>query len=133
MLRGTLDASELGLKPEGATAQSRGLQELLNIASDDDRQLFLPAGTYLVGDLQLPPRTRLAGVPGATKLVFSGGQGMITGERAEVVELTGLVIDGAGKPLADYIPGIVHLAECCGVSIENCTVIRSSGSGPALA
>lgn len=132
MLRGTLDASQLGLKPEGATAQSHGLQQLLDIASDDDRQLFLPAGTYLIADIRLPPRTRLAGVPGATRLVFSGGQSMITGDHAEVVELSNLVIDGAGKPLADYIPGVVHLAECRSVSIENCVVVSSSASGLAL-
>src|SRR5260221_14037691 len=75
MLRGTLDASELGLKPEGATAQSRGLQELLNIASDDDRQLFLPAGTHLVGDLRHPPRTPLPRAPRPTKLAFTAGPG----------------------------------------------------------
>jgi uncharacterized secreted repeat protein (TIGR03808 family) len=132
MLRSTLDAAELGMKPEAATEQSLGLQQLLNLASDGDRQMFLPAGTYLISDVILPARTRLSGVPGATKLVFSGGSSMFTCERAEVVELSNLVIDGAGQALDDYVPGIVHLAECSGVAIDNCTIIGSTGSGLAL-
>ncbi len=132
MLRGTLNAAQLGVDPTAATNQSLTLQALLDRASSDDHQLFLPAGTYLVSELKLPARTRLAGVAGATKLVFSGGASMLTAERAELIALSDLTIDGAGQPLDDYVPGIVHLQECSGVAIDNCTIINSGTSGLAL-
>jgi uncharacterized secreted repeat protein (TIGR03808 family) len=132
MLRGTLDAAELGIKPGAAVNQSVALQRLLDAASADDREVFLPAGTFVVSDLVLPPRTRLAGVAGATRLVYGGGSHMILGERAEVVQIRDITIDGAGQALDEYVPGILHLAESRGVVIDNVTVTGSSGSGLAL-
>ena len=132
VLRGTLDAAELGLSAQKAEDQSRALQRLLDTASQEDRQIFLSAGTYMVSNLRLPPRVRLSGVAGATRLVFAGGDSMITGASCELVSLNGLTIDGAGQPMADYVPGLVHLAECNGVAIENCVITGSAGNGLAL-
>ena len=95
LLRGTLTPAELGLDPAAAENQSETLQALLDMASAKDRQVFLPAGSYTVSNLRLPARTRLSGVPGATRLVFGGGDQMITAEGAEIVELSGLTFDGA--------------------------------------
>ena len=132
VLRGTLNAAELGLNQQKAADQSLVLQRILNTASEQDRQVFLPAGTYMVSNLRLPPRVRLSGVAGATRLVFSGGDSMITAARSEVLALSGLIIDGAGQPFADYVAGLVHLAECDGVAIEDCVVTNSAGNGLAL-
>jgi uncharacterized secreted repeat protein (TIGR03808 family) len=132
MLRGTLNAAELGVNPDAAANQSAAIQRLLDAASAEDRQVFLPSGTFVVADIVLPPRTRLAGVAGATRLVYGGGAQMFAAEHAEIVEIRDLIIDGAGRPLDDYVPGLVHLAESRGVSIENVTVIGSSRSGLAL-
>ncbi len=132
VLRDTLNAAELGVKPGDSENQSRTMQRLLDLASDDDREIFLPAGTYVVSELKLPARTRLTGVAGATRLVFAGGRFMLSGEHAELISLKSLMIDGANQPLADYVPGIVHLADSRGVAIENCTIVGSGGSGIAL-
>jgi uncharacterized secreted repeat protein (TIGR03808 family) len=132
VLRETLNAAELGINPGETADQSRALQRLLDLASDDDRQVFLPAGSYVVSELKLPARTRLAGVPGATRLVFAGGSHMLGGERAELVSLSNLIIDGANQPLDEYVPGIVHLTDSRGISIENCAIEGSSQSGIAL-
>ena len=37
MLPGTLNPAQLGIDPDSATDQSRGLQQLLNLASNDNR------------------------------------------------------------------------------------------------
>ena len=132
MLSSTLDGAELGVDPARANSQSRGLQRLLEVASDDNRELFLPAGTYMVSELKLPPRTRLAGVPGATRLVFGGGEFMMAGERLALVSLRDLTIDGAGQPMADYVPGLVHLTEAPNVTIANCIITGSTRAGLAL-
>ncbi len=130
-LRGTLNAAELGLGGK-ADDQTLVLRQLLEAASDGDRDIFLPAGTYLVSELKLPPRVRLSGVAGATRLVFGGGDFMLAGERCERVALSGLTIDGAGRALAEYVPGILHLAESRGVAIENCVIAGSTRDGLAL-
>ncbi len=132
VLRGTLNAAELGLATQKAEDQSRVLQRLIETASKEDRQIFLPPGTYMISNLRLPPRVRLSGVAGATKLVFAGGDSMITATRAELVSLSGLTIDGAGLPMAEYAAGLVHLAECNGVAIEDCVITGSAGNGLAL-
>jgi uncharacterized secreted repeat protein (TIGR03808 family) len=132
MLRGTLTPAELGTDPGAAVSQSVSLQRLLDAASNDDRQVFLPAGTFVISDLVLPPRTRLAGVAGATKLVYGGGSHMMLAAHAEVIEIRDIVIDGAGQALEEYVPGILHIAETPRVVIENVTVIGSSKSGLAL-
>ncbi len=132
VLRETLNAAELGVKPGESDNQSRAMQRLLDLASENDRQVFLPAGTYVVSELKLPARTRFAGVAGATRLVFAGGRFMLSGEHAELVSLTNLTIDGANQPLAEYVPGIIHLADSRSIVIENCAIMGSSGSGIAL-
>jgi uncharacterized secreted repeat protein (TIGR03808 family) len=131
-LRGTLDTAELGIDPHSRTDGSANLQHLLDMASNEDRQLFLPPGDVIVSELRLPARTRLAGVPGATRLIFGGGRFMISGEGAEIIDLAGLTIDGAGLPVDEAIPGILYLAECGSVSIDKCTLANSSVAGLAL-
>ncbi|HVY20428.1 MAG TPA: TIGR03808 family TAT-translocated repetitive protein [Bauldia sp.] len=132
MLRGTLAPAELGTDPGAKISQTVSLQRLLDAASEDDRQVFLPAGTFVVSDLVLPPRTRLAGVPGATKLVYGGGSHMIVGDHAETVEIRDIVIDGAGKALDEYVPGVLHLSEVRNVAIDNVTMVGSTKSGIAV-
>jgi len=57
---------------------------------------------------------------------------MLSGEHAELVSLKDLIIDGANQPLAEYVPGIIHLADSRGIAIEDCTIVGSAGSGIAL-
>jgi uncharacterized secreted repeat protein (TIGR03808 family) len=129
---GPINAVEAGLSPDSGADHTRILQRLLEAASADNHEVFLPAGSYVIAELRLPARTRLAGVPGATRLVFRGGGFMIAASRAERVSLTGLTIDGAGNALDEYVPGLIHLGDCREVAIEECTVVGSSRSGIAL-
>jgi uncharacterized secreted repeat protein (TIGR03808 family) len=132
MLRGTLDSTELGTNPTVVASQTATIQGLLDTASEQDREMFLPAGTYVISNLTLPRRTRLSGVPGATRLVYGGGGHMLVAEDAEMIELTNLVIDGAGMAIEEYVPGVIHLVGCRGVAIDRCTIVGSSRSGIAL-
>ena len=132
VLRGTINAAELGLDPASVSDQTVAMQVVLNQASADDHAVFLPAGSYLVSNIVLPVRTRLYGVTGATRLVFAGGDQMINGDHLERFELRDLVIDGAGKPIGDYVPGIIHIAESTGIDIDNVTVTGSASTAIAL-
>ena len=131
-LRGTLDAAQLGLNPNTPEGQSPTLQAALNAASAADRQVLLPAGTFVISDLILPARTRLAGVPGATRLVYGGGSRMVFAEKAEIVDIRDIIFDGAGLALDEYMPAVVHIAESTGVNIDNCRIVGSTRGGIAL-
>ncbi|MBZ0228828.1 MAG: TIGR03808 family TAT-translocated repetitive protein [Bauldia sp.] len=131
-LRGSIDANARGLRPDAPDDQSRLLQALLQEAAAENRPLFLPPGRYVVSQIVLPARTRLAGVAGATELAYGGGGHLLATENAEVVELRGLVLDGGGLPLADYVPGLVHLASTRRVAIGNCEIRGSAKAGLAL-
>lgn len=131
-LRGSIDANARGLRPDASDDQSRLLQALLQEAAAENRPLFLPPGRYVVSQIVLPARTRLAGVAGATELAYGGGGHLLATENAELVELSGLVLDGGDLPLADYVPGLVHLASTRRVAIDNCEIRASAKAGLAL-
>src|SRR5262245_16617334 len=131
-LRGTLDANERGLIPGSKQDQGRLLEKLLVEAGAKDQTLFVPARSSPGPNTTPPARTRLIGVAGATELVFAGDGHMVTADSAERIELTGITFDGGGQPLADYVAGLVYLAECQGVAIDRCEIRGSSKAGLAL-
>jgi uncharacterized secreted repeat protein (TIGR03808 family) len=132
MLRGSIDANERGLVAGAAQDQGRLLQKLLVDAAKEDRPLFVPPGRYLISNVILPSRARLAGVAGATEFAFAGNGHMLSAENAERIELSGLVIDGKGEALADYVPGLLYIAQSQAVTIERCEIRGSSKAGIAL-
>ncbi len=131
-LRGSLNAIDLGLRPSAIDDQSRALQAALDQVSAEDRTLFLPAGTYQVSNITLPPRARITGIAGATRLVYTGAGHLLSAEGGDLVHLTDIVLDGANRPLGEYVPGIVHLSEVDEVRIAGCTILGSGGSGIAV-
>lgn len=132
LLRGSIDANRTGLVPNAPDDQGRIMQGLLRQAAEKGQPIVLEPGSYRVSNLVLPARTRIIGAPGATRLVFAGGGHMIAAENSERIELSGLIIDGDDQALADYVPGLVHIAGARTVVIEDCAITGSTKSGVAL-
>jgi uncharacterized secreted repeat protein (TIGR03808 family) len=128
-LRGSINATELGLRTDTSDDQSNAFSRMLREASERDRPVFLPAGTYVVSNLSLPGRVRLSGVPGATRIVYGGGGHLMRAENAEHLELNGLVLDGANQWLADYAEGLVELHGIAHLAIDKCTISGSARNG----
>ncbi len=131
-LRGSLDASQMGLRPGAWDDQSKVLQSVLERASEEDKPLFLPPGTYIASNLKLPKRTRITGVPGASKLVYGGAGHFLTAENTDYLSLSGLIIEGANNPFNDSSAGLVHAINCRHVEIDNCDIQGSRVSGIRL-
>lgn len=131
-LRGSINGAELGLRPGAIDDQSRAFQDALDLAAADDRTLFLPPGTYLISNINLPRRARITGIAGATRLVYTVAGHLLVGEDADLVQLTDLVFDGVNRPLAEYVPGIVHLTDVPNVRVEGCQFLGSGGSALAV-
>lgn len=128
-LRGSVNAAEFGLIPGTIDDQSRRLQSALERAAEEDKPVFLPPGTYFVSNITLPSRTRLTGIPGATRLVFAGGGHFLFSENARHLELTGLVIDGANRGVQSYAEASLRISNAEHAVVENCQVLGSVEKG----
>jgi len=128
-LRGTANANELGLRPGAIDDQSRLFQSILEKAASENKPVFLPPGNYFVSNILLPTNTRLMGVPGASRLIYSGNGHFIIGENGSHVELTGLVFDGANRGLHSYAEAALRLTNIDHAVIDNCLVVGSIEKG----
>ncbi|WP_110031861.1 TIGR03808 family TAT-translocated repetitive protein [Hoeflea marina] len=131
-LRGALDADLNGLLPDVADDQSRMLQQAINGAARDGKILWLPAGSYVVSNIDLPDGARIAGVAGATRLIYGGRGHCFVAEGGGRIELSGLVIDGANQRLGEHVTGLVHLRGVSEAVIEDVDITGSSGHALTL-
>ena len=128
-LRGSFNASHSGLRAGAEDDQSKLFQRILNDASAQDKPVFLPPGRYQISNIVFPSRTRLMGVPGASRLVYTGGGHFLLGENAEHLEFDGLVIDGQNRPIAPYSEAALRINNAKHVVVDNCEVSGSSEIG----
>lgn len=108
--------TELGVKPNAPSDQTRALQKALEASSDT---LYLPAGTYRTGALTAPKGLRLAGAAGASRLVSTGDAVLLTG--TDGLMLDGLAFEGGGIAVRDGT-----------ARIRDCVVTGAPGNGIAL-
>ncbi|MBZ9888631.1 TIGR03808 family TAT-translocated repetitive protein [Mesorhizobium sp. BR1-1-3] len=131
-MRGSINATELGVQPGTSDDQSKAFAKLLRDANSRDMPVFLPPGTYVVSNLSLPGRVRLSGVPGATRIVYGGDGHLFMAEQADHIELSGLVFDGANRAMGDYPQGLLDLRRVAHLAIDNCQITGSGKNGLAL-
>jgi uncharacterized secreted repeat protein (TIGR03808 family) len=131
-LRGSLDASHMGMRPGAYGDQSVALQNAIDKAVEAQKPLYLPAGDYQISNIQLRSGLMLTGVPEATRLVYSGQGHLFFGTDISNLRLENMTIDGANRPLADYAPALIHLSSAAKVLIRDCVITGSSKSGLVL-
>ncbi len=131
-MRGSINASELGVHPAAFDDQSRAFSAMLDKASEGDQAVFLPPGQYNLSNITLPRHVRLSGVPGATRLVYAGDGHMLAAEGADHLEFTGLLIDGANRWLGDSAQGLIDARGVATFVLDNCRLTGSSKNGLAL-
>ncbi len=108
-LRGTQSALDHGVRPGALDNQSAAFQAMVDAAAANRTPLFLPPGTYVISNIRLPDGADLAGIPGATHLVYGGDGHFLSAETAERITLSGLMIDGANRWTGDATDGLVDL------------------------
>ena len=122
------DATQYGVRPGSPDDQTRALQRAIDEAARAQVPLALPPGVYRTGLLRLSSGTQLIGVRGATKLVFTGGASMFSGEGASSIGLTNITLDGGGIPLPTR-RGLVHCLSGRDIRITDCEITGSGGNG----
>jgi uncharacterized secreted repeat protein (TIGR03808 family) len=122
------DATQYGLRPGSPDDQTKILQHAIDEAARAQAPLAIPPGVYRTGQLRLPNGSKLVGVRGATRLVFTGGPSMMTSEGSSSLALEGLVLDGGGIALPAR-RGLVHCLGGREVRIRDCEIVASGGNG----
>ncbi|MCB1383842.1 MAG: TIGR03808 family TAT-translocated repetitive protein [Notoacmeibacter sp.] len=130
--RGSIDASEFGLSANALDDQSRVFQKMLEKAALRDTPVFLPPGTYPVSNITLPDRVRLQGVPGATRIVYTGNGHLFAGENSRLVSLDGIDFDGQNRWLSEQVQALIDLRRVSEVSMRECAVTGSGKTAIAL-
>lgn len=131
-LRGSLTAPEMPPVARRTGDRSAELQAAINGAARAGRPLYIRSGRYDVSNIHLPDRARLVGVPGETRLVYSGGGRLLYSEDARTLSLDGLTLDGANRTLSDEDDGLLSLAFVEDIDISRLVVQGSVGHGIAL-
>ena len=123
-----LDAAHFGVRPNTADDQTAALQRALEAAAATRAPLCLAPGVYQVADVVLPAGAQLYGVRGATFLSFTYGASIVAASGADGITLSGLVFDGAKRPLPER-RGLITVRQARGLRIVDCMVHASGGSG----
>jgi uncharacterized secreted repeat protein (TIGR03808 family) len=131
-MRGSINATDLGMLPGAFDDQSKAFAKMLKRAAESDTPIFLPPGIYVVSNITLPRRVRLTGVPGASRIVYGGDGHLLLAEGVDQIQLTGLVLDGANRWIGDHAQGILDLRQVEQFSLDNCQIIGSGKNGIAL-
>ena len=122
------DATQYGVRPNSSDDQTRALQRAIDETARAQVPLALPPGIYRTGTLHLPNGAQIAGVRGATRLVFTGGASLISAEGASGIGLINLVLDGGSIPLPTR-RGLVHCLTGRDIRITDCEILASGGNG----
>lgn len=120
--RGALDASHYGVVPDALGADAKAFNRLLHEAASRDMPVFLPPGIYRLSSIDLPANIRISGVPGATKLAYTGEGQFLRALGGKRIALTDLTIDGANRWLGDSQPGLMTFQEVQDLTLEGCEI-----------
>jgi uncharacterized secreted repeat protein (TIGR03808 family) len=131
VLAQSLDVTTLGVIPNEGD-QSAALQDALLKAAAEGRPLFLPAGTYLVTNLQFPSDLVVEGVPGATILAASNSDPVARISGNTDVTLRGIGFgNGAGGPVGDE-RALLEIEASDRIVLERCSFAGGAANGVAV-
>ncbi|MBB4064518.1 TIGR03808 family TAT-translocated repetitive protein [Gellertiella hungarica] len=128
-LRGSIDAGlpvEPGGRPEG---QVRRFLRVLADAAARGKPVFLPPGTYRLSGIELPDNTDLVGVPGRTRIEYTGDGRLFHAAGARRIRLSGIEIDGMNRWLQEDVGGLLHFSAVERVEMEDCALFGSARNG----
>ena len=107
------------------------LQREIDAATRAGRPFAVPAGPLYVTGLRLAEGARLIGVRGGSRLVLAGDGPLIVAEGAARMTISGIVFDGAARPLeSDH--GLVDCSGVADLAISDCVIERCGGVGLRL-
>jgi hypothetical protein len=139
-----IDARLAGVKGDGKSNDTAGLQWCLDAAGDSSGTVFLPPGVYLTGELFVRPGTAIVGIPAwnysgpggsVLKLAHGDAKCLLNLTEARGATVEGICLEGGG--LGSGVHGIATFREKWGphedsFRIDGCQIVRFSGDGVHL-
>jgi len=126
-----LDAAHFGVRAGAPGDQGAALQRAINQAAQARAPLLLAPGIYRAGGLTLPAGTQLAGIRGATRLIFTQGPSLVSAEHADTISLSGLALEGGGQTLPDG-RALAHFDDVKTLRIADCAIADAGGNAITL-
>ncbi|KWV52663.1 Tat protein [Rhizobium altiplani] len=124
-LRGAIDAGDYQPTPGAPDRKRVSLQKMIDQAAAENAPVFLPPGTYKASNLVLRENTRITGVPGVSRIVYTGGGNLFSAEKVKNIELSNIIIDGQNRSLGDDAGGLLQFTGVAEVIIDNCEIAAS--------
>ncbi len=131
-LRGSLANGDIAYLPQTSDDQSSVMQSAMDRAAAEGKPLYLPPGRYEVSNITLPSRLKLMGVPGESRLVYTGGGQLLFAQDGSGISIDGVVLDGANRALGDGVPALLHLVGVSDVAISRVEIVGSARHAVAL-
>lgn len=119
------DARDFGVMPNTREDQSRAFQQMLDQAAKRRTQVYLPAGTYAISNLQLPSFVDLTGNGHQTILVNTNTKPIFVTQGASSVSLQDMLIDGVHLGAQDESIALVDLRKVSNVTLKRMTITRA--------
>ena len=126
-----IDATDLGIKPGAPEEQTLLLQRAIDRAAQSRTVLLLPPGVYRASELRLPSHAKLHGTRGTTRIELMGSSSLFTSNRADNIDLVGLVIDG-GRKMPPKRRALIHLVQGVGLRLTDCEIVNAGRNGVTL-
>ena len=127
LARAVVDAEAFGLVADPERDQTEAFRNAVADAAATGSVLLLPAGTFVVDEIELPSRLAIRGVAGASVLRGRGGR-VLFASGATDITLDGIVVDGGGAA-----PALIDMVDCDGLTLTGLAVSNGTGNGIALA
>ncbi len=126
-----LNVTSYGAVGNGITDDTAAIQAAALAAAASGKQLYFPAGTYVVSQaLRMPSNTTWLAVPGTATLITTNGNPLVTVVQAQNDTINGLGF--AGSTTAANPSALVIGYQAQGLRLINATVRDTSGIGVLL-
>lgn len=128
-----LDGAKMGLVPHGRIDQSKILAKAMARAANEKRPLFLPAGRYVVHDLELPSNLHLIGAMGQSELIMgSNAKFLLRASVRKNIRLEGVTLRGSGASLPSDVTALLEAVNCQRLIVSNCHFVQAGRTGIQL-
>jgi uncharacterized secreted repeat protein (TIGR03808 family) len=125
-----LNVRALGAVGNGRSDDTRAFARAIRAARSRGGIIFVPPGTYRVGELESPGKVTWVGVPGASVLLHNGGAFLMSVTGVSDVVFQDLTFDGNRGARSNDALVLVRGAKR--VRFEGCTIQRGSTSGISI-
>ncbi|MCF6325786.1 MAG: TIGR03808 family TAT-translocated repetitive protein [Devosiaceae bacterium] len=124
----TLEATSLGIIPNSAQNQTSVLQSAVDLAAKSGSVLNIPAGRYIVDQINLEENCSILGVGRATEIISANADKIFSASNKANISLEGLSLIG-GRMRGGLAGDLLTFESCENINISNCRIEKHNGNG----